>query len=305
MKGHIRSALEERECPEMCRRFLRSDFHPYGVGMGKQSGARPQRLINCTRAAGTHESREIPDAHLPSLCEDSRFVRPLLPRPNRHPTGNVTFLDGTTSLGTATVNTSGIATLSIATLVAGTHLLTASYAGDANHFPASNAPLTQMLVDFSVSSASMNTATINPGGSASYSITLGPVIPATTLPGPITLSASGGPAGATYTSLATVPGCSCRSRACDVKEANEQPESYASCASSSSALFLSPRSTVAADPVPQATRPPCRRAIPSQSPVPQVPLLTPQPSHSSSTDHWAKSKIAPYRCYRIFPQSIY
>jgi hypothetical protein len=82
-----------------------------------------------------------------------------------------------------------------------------AHAGDANHFPASDAPLTQMLVDFSVSFASMNTPTINPGGSASYSITLGPVIPATTLPGPIALSASGGPAGATYAfSHATVPG---------------------------------------------------------------------------------------------------
>jgi N-acetylneuraminic acid mutarotase len=123
------------------------------------------------------------------------------------PTGNVTFLDGTTSLGTAPLNGSGIATLSVATLAAGPHLLTASYVGDTNHFAASCAPLTQMVVDFSVSSASTNTATINPGGSASYSITLGPVIPATTLPGPITLSASGGPAGATYTfSPATVPG---------------------------------------------------------------------------------------------------
>jgi hypothetical protein len=53
----------------------------------------------------------------------------------------------------------------------------------------------------------MNTATINPGGSASYSIAIGPVIPATALPGPITLSAFGGPAGATYTfSPASVPG---------------------------------------------------------------------------------------------------
>jgi N-acetylneuraminic acid mutarotase len=123
------------------------------------------------------------------------------------PTGNVTFFDGTASLGTAALNGSAIATLSVTSLAPGIHSLTASYAGDANHFAASDAPLTQMLVDFSVSSASMNTATINPGGSASYSITLGPLIPATTLPGPITPSASGGPAGATYTfSPATVPG---------------------------------------------------------------------------------------------------
>jgi Bacterial Ig-like domain (group 3)/Galactose oxidase, central domain len=52
-------------------------------------------------------------------------------------TGNVTFLDGTTSLGTATLNGSGIATLSVSTLAAGSHSLTASYVGDANHFPAS------------------------------------------------------------------------------------------------------------------------------------------------------------------------
>jgi hypothetical protein len=123
------------------------------------------------------------------------------------PTGNVTFLDGTTSLGSIALNGSGIATLSVATLGAGPHLLTASYMGDADHFPASNAPLAQMLVDFSVSSALINTATIKPGGSATYSIAFGPVIPATALPGPIILSASGGPAGATYTfSPASVPG---------------------------------------------------------------------------------------------------
>lgn len=59
------------------------------------------------------------------------------------PTGNVTFLDGTTSLGSAAINGSGVATLSVATLTAGPHVLTASYMGDANDFPASNAPLTE------------------------------------------------------------------------------------------------------------------------------------------------------------------
>jgi hypothetical protein len=55
MKGHIWSVLKKRERPKMCPRHLHSDFRLYGVELGKQSGARLQRLINCTRAAGTHE----------------------------------------------------------------------------------------------------------------------------------------------------------------------------------------------------------------------------------------------------------
>jgi Bacterial Ig-like domain (group 3) len=59
------------------------------------------------------------------------------------PTGAVTFLDGTTSVGTGTLNSSGSATLSVNNLTVGSHTITASYAGDANNF-AANAPLTQV-----------------------------------------------------------------------------------------------------------------------------------------------------------------
>ena len=48
-------------------------------------------------------------------------------------------------------------------------------------------------------------------------------------------------------------------------------------------LSLSPCSMAAAGQVLQATTPPTPRAIPSQSQVPQAPLLTPPPSHSSPT----------------------
>jgi hypothetical protein len=51
------------------------------------------------------------------------------------PTGNVTFLDGTTSLGTAALSTSGgttSAALSTSALSAGSHSITATYVGDAN-----------------------------------------------------------------------------------------------------------------------------------------------------------------------------
>ena len=49
------------------------------------------------------------------------------------PTGVVSFLKGTSSLGTATLNSSGEATLSLPSLAAGSYTATAVYAGDANY----------------------------------------------------------------------------------------------------------------------------------------------------------------------------
>ena len=48
-------------------------------------------------------------------------------------TGTVTFLDGSASIGTGTLNAAGVATFSTTTLTAGTHSITASYAGDTNY----------------------------------------------------------------------------------------------------------------------------------------------------------------------------
>lgn len=59
------------------------------------------------------------------------------------PTGTVTFLDGTSILGTATLNSSGIATFSTASLSAGSHSMTASYAGD----PGSESSVSPALVE--------------------------------------------------------------------------------------------------------------------------------------------------------------
>jgi N-acetylneuraminic acid mutarotase len=115
------------------------------------------------------------------------------------PTGTVTFLDGTTSIGTGTLNSSGSATLSVNNLTVGSHTITASYAGDTNNFAAANAPLTEAVEDFSIAAGATTTATIKSGSSATYTFTFNPIAPATTFPSALTLSASGGPAGSTYT----------------------------------------------------------------------------------------------------------
>jgi sugar lactone lactonase YvrE len=61
------------------------------------------------------------------------------------PTGTVTFLDGSTSIGTGALNASGVATLTTATLTLGTHSITASYPGDANNSPSVSNAVSQVV----------------------------------------------------------------------------------------------------------------------------------------------------------------
>ncbi len=64
---------------------------------------------------------------------------------NTIPTGTVTFHDGPAVLGVSNLNGAGVATLSTATLGAGTHTITASYAGDANNNASTSQPYTETL----------------------------------------------------------------------------------------------------------------------------------------------------------------
>ncbi len=91
------------------------------------------------------------------------------------PTGTVTFLDGTNSLGTAQLSASGGATLNLASLPIGTHSIVASYGGDANDSPSTS---TALSVNVSapeyamvVSATSVN---LTPGQASNLTVTLIP-----------------------------------------------------------------------------------------------------------------------------------
>ncbi|NHA00320.1 Ig-like domain repeat protein [Nocardioides sp. W3-2-3] len=60
------------------------------------------------------------------------------------PTGSVVFRNGSTVLGTATL-TDGHATLAVPGLAAGSHAITASYAGDESHAPSTSPVLVQVV----------------------------------------------------------------------------------------------------------------------------------------------------------------
>ncbi len=60
------------------------------------------------------------------------------------PTGTVTFLNGTASLGTSTLS-KGVASLTVSSLTTGTDSIVASYAGDPNFLPSTSTALSQTV----------------------------------------------------------------------------------------------------------------------------------------------------------------
>jgi hypothetical protein len=60
-------------------------------------------------------------------------------------TGSVTFRNGTTIMNTVPINSSHVATITVAGLTAGSHSITASYAGNANFLSSNSAVLTQTV----------------------------------------------------------------------------------------------------------------------------------------------------------------
>lgn len=61
------------------------------------------------------------------------------------PTGSVTFLDGTTTLGSGTLNGSGVAAYSTTSLSGGSHSITAVYGGDGNYAGSTSTVLTEVV----------------------------------------------------------------------------------------------------------------------------------------------------------------
>ena len=93
---------------------------------------------------------------------------------NGTPSGTVTFLDGSTSLGIATLN-AGVANLPISTLALGTHTLSASYAVNGVYAASTSASVVITIVNPAVAiSFTPQTLTLQHGSSASTTITIAP-----------------------------------------------------------------------------------------------------------------------------------
>lgn len=87
------------------------------------------------------------------------------------PTGTVTFMDGSTSLGTATLDGYGVAKLTTSGLAGGTHSITANYSGDAI-FRAASATFSQAISDYAVQSVTPSISIqVGQSGTATFAVT--------------------------------------------------------------------------------------------------------------------------------------
>jgi len=116
------------------------------------------------------------------------------------PSGTVSFYDGTTLLGSVTLS-SLRAVYTTSSLATGTHSITAVYSGDNNFLSVTSSAVAELVQDFTISTPTSGTtntptATVTPGGTATYTLNIGPSV-GTVFPAPVTLSLSGLPPGAT------------------------------------------------------------------------------------------------------------
>jgi len=105
------------------------------------------------------------------------------------PTGTVIFYDGATQIGTGSVS-SGAATFTTTSLSTGVHSITAAYSGDTTYNPASSAPISQLIEDFTLTVGGSGTANLGLGQNATFPLTIAPVV-GTVLPGAITFTTTG------------------------------------------------------------------------------------------------------------------
>jgi len=76
------------------------------------------------------------------------------------PTGQITFLDGATTLNTPSINGQGIAAISLSTLAVGPHSITATYSGDSNYAGFTSAPDT-VTVSLGTPTLTLNSSTLH------------------------------------------------------------------------------------------------------------------------------------------------
>jgi hypothetical protein len=92
---------------------------------------------------------------------------------NGYASGQVTFYDGSTSIGTANANTSGVAEVNVAALTPGSHSITAKYSGDASFNAATSSAISFTVVKGTpqvYSEDSYTTEGVNPIAGQSFSV---------------------------------------------------------------------------------------------------------------------------------------
>lgn len=198
---------------------LTIDFTPKSIGAISGSLVLTDNALNSAAPAWSSQTIALKGASLaatPTLSLQSSanpqyigvqyVLTATASSPSGVPTGLVAFWNGTTQLGQVQLS-NGTANLPLSGAAAAQDSFTAQYAGDHYFTQAStSAAFNQVIEDFTIApaSSSPSTVTIAAGAKGTYSLTVSPG--STVLAGPISLSVTGAPSGATAVfSPATIP----------------------------------------------------------------------------------------------------
>ena len=165
-------------------------------------GATPQTiLLTGTGAQGSSAISIASSAAAPFVNQGVTFTAAVKPAGAGVPTGMVSFYSNNNLIGTAQPLANGAASVTTTFATAGTYAITATYSGDGNFAGASTTALAQLVGDFSFTITAdpgqAGSVTAVPGASIAYKLQAAPLNGPFTFP--ITLSATGLPAGATAT----------------------------------------------------------------------------------------------------------
>ena len=123
-------------------------------------------IIIITVNQGPTTTAVSPSAN-PSIAGNPVIFTAVVTGSGATPTGSVTFRDGAATIGTGTLNGSGQASFSTSGLAAGSHSITAVYAGDANFTGSTSPTLVQQVNQGSALSSSTTALTVSPNPAAS------------------------------------------------------------------------------------------------------------------------------------------
>ncbi len=140
------------------------------------SSAQMQQTVSLAASAASLGSSLNPAAPKQSVTFTAKVINNQQGY-SMQPTGSVTFYDGSKALGSAALGSTDVATLTTSSLATGSHSITAQYSGDGNFQAAGSQAVNEIITltpDYSLL-PSPDSRTVNPGSTASYSISLTPV----------------------------------------------------------------------------------------------------------------------------------
>jgi hypothetical protein len=111
-----------------------------------QQNAAVAILLDMEGQSARSTTTQLASSPNPSLVGEALALTATVSAVSGTPTGNVTFKDGTSTLGTASLGANGVAVMTTVALAAGSHTITAVYGGDATHDGSTSNAVTQVVL---------------------------------------------------------------------------------------------------------------------------------------------------------------